>query len=272
MRVVLYWAEGRAQPWIDGLRARLPQAEVVLWDGEGVCPPGDYGVVWAPPQAFFDAQPGLKAVFNLGAGVDALLRVRVPQQTAVVRLEDAGMSVQMAEYVCHAVVRHFRELDAYQTEQEAGRWSFRKPRLRSEFPVGVLGLGVLGSRVAATVRQFEARLPDMVRLAPEVVTILPYTDYVQTSTETLRAGYAHIFDALGPLASAGGESLGTAFSDAGVFLCCEALGFFLSSQDGHADQTGHECGEYASTNAYVVCRQNDCRVINTKGELRCILF
>lgn len=51
----------------------------------------------------------------------------------------------------------------------------------------------------ATVRQFEARLPDMVRLAPEVVTILPYTDYVQTSTETLRAGYAHIFDALGPL-------------------------------------------------------------------------
>lgn len=155
MRVVLHWAEGRAQPWIDGLRARLPQAEVLLWEGEGTCPAADYGVVWAPPQAFFDAQPGLKAVFNLGAGVDALLRVQVPPHTAVVRLEDAGMSVQMAEYVCHAVVRHFRELDAYQTEQEAGRWSFRKPRLRSEFPVGVLGLGVLGSRVATTVRQFD---------------------------------------------------------------------------------------------------------------------
>jgi glyoxylate/hydroxypyruvate reductase A len=73
----------------------------------------------------------------------------------VVRLDDAGMSVQMAEYVCHAVIRHFREFDGYEADVNAGKWSYRKPRERSDFPVGVMGLGVLGERVANALNQFE---------------------------------------------------------------------------------------------------------------------
>jgi glyoxylate/hydroxypyruvate reductase A len=69
-------------------------------------PQAEYAVVWAPPQAFFDEQTQLKAVFNIGAGVDALLKLRLPPGALIVRLDDAGMSVQMAEYVCHAVIRH----------------------------------------------------------------------------------------------------------------------------------------------------------------------
>ena len=37
----------------------------------------------------------------------------------------------------------------------AGQWAFRKPRLRQDFPVGVLGLGVLGERVARALAQFD---------------------------------------------------------------------------------------------------------------------
>jgi len=112
-------------------------------------------VVWAPPQQFLDEQPGLRALFNIGAGVDALLKLRLPTGAQVVRLDDAGMSVQMAEYVSHAVIRHFREFDAYEADMREGRWSFRKPRSRADFPVGVMGLGVLGARVAQALSVFE---------------------------------------------------------------------------------------------------------------------
>ncbi len=71
------------------------------------------------------------------------------------RLDDAGMSVQMAEFVCHAVIRHFREFDAYEADTRQGQWSFRKPRARADFPVGIMGLGVLGARVAQSLTQFE---------------------------------------------------------------------------------------------------------------------
>ncbi|MBK7509976.1 MAG: glyoxylate/hydroxypyruvate reductase A [Comamonadaceae bacterium] len=153
MKLLFCCAGTKPEPWIAGLRAALPAADVAVW--EPGAPAADYAVVWAPPQAFLDEQPGLRAVFNIGAGVDALLKLRLPPTARVVRLDDAGMSVQMAEYVCHAVIRHFREFDGYEADVRQGRWSYRKPRSRADFAVGVMGLGVLGSRVAQALRVFE---------------------------------------------------------------------------------------------------------------------
>ena len=153
MKISFYWTDTKAEPWLQGLRAALPDAHVELW--QPGTPGADHAVVWAPPQQFFDEQPQLKGVFNMGAGVDALLKLRLPPQATVVRLDDAGMSVQMAEYVCHAVIRHFREFDGYEADVKAGKWSYRKPRSRAAFPVGVMGLGVLGERVARALRMFE---------------------------------------------------------------------------------------------------------------------
>ena len=141
------------EPWLAGLRVALPQAQVSVW--QPGAPAADVAVVWMPPQQFFDEQPQLKAVFNIGAGVDALLKLRLPPQAVVVRLEDAGMAVQMAEYVCQAVVRHFRDLEAYAADARSGHWTYYPPRTRCDFPVGVMGLGVLGARVAQALRHFE---------------------------------------------------------------------------------------------------------------------
>jgi len=153
MNITFCCTDTKAEPWLDGLRAAFPQATVDLW-APGA-PAADYAVVWAPPQQFLDEQPSLKALLNIGAGVDALLQLKLPPTTRIVRLDDAGMSVQMAEYVCHAVIRHFREFDGYEADVAQGKWSFRKPHNRADFSVGVLGLGVLGERVARALRVFE---------------------------------------------------------------------------------------------------------------------
>ena len=153
MNITFCCTDTKAEPWLQGLAAALPGAGIAVW--QPGAPQADYAVVWAPPQQFMDEQPGLKALFNIGAGVDALLKLRLPPQALVVRLDDAGMAVQMAEYVCHAVIRHFREFDAYEADMAAGRWGYRKPRLRSDFPIGVMGLGVLGERVAKALAQFD---------------------------------------------------------------------------------------------------------------------
>ncbi|MDR7308085.1 glyoxylate/hydroxypyruvate reductase A [Rhodoferax saidenbachensis] len=153
LNVIYYSADMDAASWIPGLQAALPGANVNLW--EPGAPAADYAVVWKPPQQLLDEQPGLKAIFNTGAGVDALMKLDLPQGVPVIRLDDAGMSVQMAEYVCHTLIRHFREFDGYETDMDHGKWSFRKPRSRLDYPVGVLGLGVLGERVARAVAQFD---------------------------------------------------------------------------------------------------------------------
>ena len=153
MRVTVCCTNTKIEPWLEGLRAALPGATVDAW--QPGAPVADHAVVWAPPQQFFDEQPKLKGIFNIGAGVDALMKLRLPAGATVVRLDDAGMSVQMAEFVCHAVIRHFRELSGYEADVAQGKWSYRKPRSRAEFPVGVMGLGVLGERVARALGQFD---------------------------------------------------------------------------------------------------------------------
>ena len=152
-RITFCRTGAQPEPWLIGLRAALPQAQIGLWQPGAAA--ADYAVVWAPPQQLFDEQPQLKAVFAMGAGVDALLKLRLPERALLVRLEDAGMAVQMAEYVCHAVIRHFRAFDVYAADRQQGQWTLHKPCQRADFPVGVMGLGVLGQRVAQALAHFE---------------------------------------------------------------------------------------------------------------------
>lgn len=199
LRITFCCTDTKAEPWLAGLRAALPGATVELW--QPGAPQADHAVVWAPPQQFMDEQAALRGIFNIGAGVDALMKLRLPASATVVRLDDAGMSVQMAEYVCHALIRHFRELDGYEADVAQGKWSYRKPRLRSEWPVGIMGLGVLGQRVAQAVQQFDfpvlgwsrrpkqlagvrcfaglAELPAFLAASRVLVCLLPLTEETQ---------------------------------------------------------------------------------------------
>ena len=188
MIITVCCANTKVQPWLDGLRAALPGASVSDW--KPGAPVADYAVVWAPPQQFIDQQQQLKALLNIGAGVDALTALRIPPQVKLVRLDDAGMSVQMAEYVCHAVIRHFREFDGYEADVAAGKWSYRKPRIRAEFPVGVMGLGVLGERVARALNSFEFPVNGWSRTPKQIEGVLCFSGSAQfdeflTSTQVL---------------------------------------------------------------------------------------
>ena len=62
MRISICCTDTKQEPWLAGLQAALPQAEVSVW-APGA-PEADYAVVWAPPQQFLDEQPQLKALFN----------------------------------------------------------------------------------------------------------------------------------------------------------------------------------------------------------------
>jgi len=146
---ISFCARTDPQPWFDALRQEFPKAQLQAWSSGA--PPADYAIVWAPPQQFFDEQTQLKALFNMGAGVDALLKRDIAPQLPIVRLNDAGMAVQMAEYVCHALIRHTRQFDVFEAQARTGLWHEPVALERARYPVGILGLGVLGERVAQAV-------------------------------------------------------------------------------------------------------------------------
>lgn len=155
MKITFCCSNTNAQPWLEALQIALPEAQISLWQENTPNQLADYGIVWAPPQAFFDEQTQLKAIFNIGAGVDALLKRKIPQHLRIVRLEDAGMAVQMAEYVMMAVMNFYRQLPAMRLHQSQEKWLAPVIADRIKMTVGILGLGILGERVAQALQHFE---------------------------------------------------------------------------------------------------------------------
>ena len=149
---ISFCAQTDPAPWLAALQQHLPQAKVDVWHSGAAR--ADYAIVWAAPQQFFDEQTALQAVFNMGAGVDALLQRQMRADLPIVRLNDAGMGVQMAEYVCHALIRHTRDFALFEAQAQQALWKEPAALERADFPVGILGLGVLGEQVARAVQHF----------------------------------------------------------------------------------------------------------------------
>lgn len=102
----------------------------------------------------------LKAVFALGAGVDAILDQErkhpgtLPAGVPLLRLEDTGMAQQMQEYALSYVLRYFRRFDEYQALQQRQEWQPLDPHSLDDFTIGILGAGVLGQSVARKLTEF----------------------------------------------------------------------------------------------------------------------
>jgi glyoxylate/hydroxypyruvate reductase A len=155
MRIVVYSPADDGAQWCAALAAHFPDADIGQFDPAGPARQADYAVVWAPPAALFRVVEPFRAIFTMGAGVDRLLRTpdlaSLIRGAPVIRLNDAGMSAQMSEYVCHALVRHTRKLSVYQHQQASASWKKWPGIQRDDWPVGVMGIGAIGAAVARTV-------------------------------------------------------------------------------------------------------------------------
>lgn len=156
------------QHWREALAHELPEAEVDIW-GQGRAGSADYAIAWAAPaKEFFDQNDRLKAFFCTGAGVEKLLSsTAMPATIPVIRLEDAGMGAQMADYCVYAVLHWLRRRSEYDEQQRAHAWKPLPANDFADWPIGVFGLGVLGLQVAAAFRALGFDVNGFVRSAHE---------------------------------------------------------------------------------------------------------
>lgn len=146
----LWLVAGRdAAGWQAAFAAAAPELEVLSWPQPVDPATVDYVACWGPPPGLFAPLTALRAVFALGAGVDALLARRdLAAEVPLLKLADAGMAEQMLEYALVGVLDWQRRLHEYAALQAAGVWQALPARRRAEVRVGVLGLGAIGAAVA----------------------------------------------------------------------------------------------------------------------------
>lgn len=152
MEIIFYHPVFDTPWWIDALEKALPGAKVREWK-PGDTRPADYALVWHPPVEMLQGRK-LKAVFALGAGVDSILSKlkahpeMLPLSIPLFRLEDTGMGLQMQEYAVSQILHWFRRFDDYQAQKQESCWQPLPEYQREDFTIGIMGAGVLGSKVA----------------------------------------------------------------------------------------------------------------------------
>lgn len=107
-------------------------------------------IAWLPPDNFFDKLDNLTHVYALAAGVDHLLNhPGLPKKAQVVRLRDAGMGEQMAEYALYGVLHAQRRMVEFREAQLNQQWRHDiTAKSAAETRIGILGAGALGNMVA----------------------------------------------------------------------------------------------------------------------------
>jgi len=142
---------GRTENWSgERWKARFDEVcrdqRVVAIPGETIDPAEvQYAAVWKPVPGELAVFPNLKVIFNLGAGVDALMADKSLPNVPLVRVAVDDLTARMTEYVVlHVLMHHRQELYLRQSQREK-RWAPKYQWAAGAISVGVMGLGTLGA-------------------------------------------------------------------------------------------------------------------------------
>jgi glyoxylate/hydroxypyruvate reductase A len=140
---------GEFQAYISVLERLAPERKLRIWPDTGPLDEIEYTLVWRPKPGDLRRYPNLKAIFNLGAGVDALLKDEtLPDNVPLVRLVDESLTGGMTEYVVYHVLRFHRRTPEIEQSQRRSEWEPVLYPMTRDRKVGILGLGVLGGDAA----------------------------------------------------------------------------------------------------------------------------
>jgi glyoxylate/hydroxypyruvate reductase A len=130
----------------------------LLGNGKGDPDEVHYAAVWKPSPGELAGFPNLRVIFNLGAGVDALMADKSLPKVPLVRVAVADLTHRMTEYVALHVLMHHRQELYLRASQREKRWAPKFQWPAGAVSVGIMGLGTLGSDASAVLKRIGFRV------------------------------------------------------------------------------------------------------------------
>src|SRR3979411_1960384 len=127
-----------------------------------------YAAVWKPGHGELAAFPKLRVIFNLGAGVDALMADSSLPKVPLVRVAVGDLTHRMTEYVVLHVLMHHRQELYLRASQREKRWVPKFQWPARAISVGIMGLGPPGADAAEALRLIGFRVTGWSRSQKQV--------------------------------------------------------------------------------------------------------
>jgi glyoxylate/hydroxypyruvate reductase A len=130
-------AFARSAPQLTAVLAEDPQAKNA-----------QIAACWFPLPGSLARLPNLQVIHSVAAGIDHLEHDPSCPDLPVCRVVDPGHRQGMTEYVRWAAIHYHRGFDQVLAQQRQQHWERPLQRPASQFRIGVMGLGSLGSAIA----------------------------------------------------------------------------------------------------------------------------
>ena len=128
-----------------------PNLDVEIWPRVDNKERVNFAVCWNHPKHVLDSYPNLRAVSSLGAGVNHLLDDEdLPKDVKISRLITTSLKEQMAEYVLNVITNYRLHFSRYIDQKKAGKWEPHSSIPKKYAPVGIMGMGEMGTSVATS--------------------------------------------------------------------------------------------------------------------------
>ncbi len=155
MALVIIRQDGKEDFWKKALKAESPELEVFGYSEDHPKHKIEMALIWKHPEGSLAEYPNLKLIASNGAGVDFIFEdPQVPKGIPITRIVDTKLAEDMSEHVLAVILSHLKNLDTYKLQQTQGVWKPRNYYRISDFTVGIMGLGALGSFVAKDLVRF----------------------------------------------------------------------------------------------------------------------
>ena len=139
----------QAEDWIPMLRERGKSRDLRIWpDGVGNKADIAYALVWRPPPGLLGSLPNLRAILNIGAGIDALLTDPTLPRLPLARAAHPDLTKRVVGYVVLHVLAHHNRSRIYDVQQRERVWQPHRHPSSDQVAVGMMGMGVIGSEAA----------------------------------------------------------------------------------------------------------------------------
>jgi glyoxylate/hydroxypyruvate reductase A len=146
---ILYAGEpGKAEAWLSAIQALDPAIRFRTWPDWGDPDDIDFIIVSGHIPGDISIFRNAKAIQSTWAGVNHLLREKLPEGVPIARMVDRGLSANMVEYLVYHTLDALRDGRRLRRAQAERNWIELGAKPARDFPVGILGLGALGRDTA----------------------------------------------------------------------------------------------------------------------------
>ncbi len=151
MTILLNNAPHDNAPWVYYLNQYLPHMAVVEYPHVDDVNAIKYAAIWDHPHGDLERYPNLRAILNLGAGMDLIDAQPSLPDVPIVRLVDPEVGTDMAQFALYWVLHFQRNFEQYRALAAESKWQRLEYTNAANYTVVVIGLGLIGAQIAQTI-------------------------------------------------------------------------------------------------------------------------